>query len=98
MVDGAETNITSFRALDVLPGGSDIIAGTHRCDIWEIANDKAEPLIQGHSADVYGLSWHPLKPYRFVTASEGSNVYLYHAKRRVLLVRRFCAYCKVSEN
>lgn len=44
-------------------------------------------LLQGHSADVYGVAWHPLKPYRFVTACECNNVYLYHAKRRVLLVR-----------
>lgn len=45
-MDPAESDPTAFRALDVKPGGSEIVVGTHRCDIWEIVGDAAEPLIQ----------------------------------------------------
>ena len=73
--------------MDVKPGCSDIVLGTSHCDIWEITNDRPEPLILGHTADVYGVAWHPKKPYRFVTACEGHNIHLFNAKRRMLMAK-----------
>lgn len=45
-----------------------------------------EPLTQGHTADVYGLAFHPKKPHKFATACDSMNVFLWNAKRRQLVV------------
>lgn len=128
--DPAESTPASFRALDVRPGGVELLVGTHRCDLWEInpstaskahAHDAAsvpadkatssvttapkgytkiggggilpDPLIQGHTGDVYGVAFHPKKPHKFATACESNNVYLWHARRRQLLVSQQC-WCR----
>jgi WD40 repeat protein len=41
---------------------------------------------QGHTNDVYACAWHPKKPYKFVTACDSSNVFLWNARRRQLIV------------
>ncbi|GFR41097.1 hypothetical protein Agub_g1741 [Astrephomene gubernaculifera] len=76
-----------FRSLDALEGGYDMVAGTQRCEIWELSRDVPEPLTQGHSADVYGLAWHPRKPHKFATACDSMNVFLWNARRRQLLAK-----------
>lgn len=64
-LDPAEKSPSSVRALDVAHGGGTMVLGTSRCDIWEVSGaGQAQPLVQGHSADVYGLAFHPTKPYR----------------------------------
>lgn len=194
-MDPAETSAASFRALDVRPGGAELLVGTHRCDLWElnplgtpltatsgaagatlggaagqgmlgapqgtmsgaaaaaaapgapgatvvrggrvgltpiaasaadaVRNQAAagaaaggaltgttplggvpmptgtatatgaggaggaplpEPLVHGHTADVYCCAWNPVKPHQFASTCESANVYLWHAKRRLLLV------------
>ena len=59
----------------------------HRCEIWEVNRDSPEPITQGHSAKVYGVAFHPKKPYKFATACDSKNVFMWSAKRRQLLVR-----------
>ncbi|GLC44364.1 hypothetical protein PLESTF_000049800 [Pleodorina starrii] len=76
-----------FRSLDALENGYDMVTGTHRCEIWELSRDVPEPLTQGHSADVYGLAFHPKKPHKFATACDSANVFLWNAKRRQLLAK-----------
>ena len=73
------------RGLDCKPGDSRFIVGTARCDIWEV-DDSPSVLVYGHSADVYGLAWHP-DPSKMVyaTASEAGRVYVWDAKRRKIL-------------
>jgi WD40 repeat protein len=47
----------------------------------------AEVLIQGHTDDVYAIDFHPKKPYKFATACDSSNVFLWNAKRRQLMAK-----------
>lgn len=131
---------TSFRAIDVRPGGMELLAATHNSDLWQInpttaataltantavvtssnaaevkptpssasashgslaegpdaaavlaAKDVSrgslpEALIQGHTGDVYGIAYHPKKPHVFVTACESNHIFLWHAKRKQLIV------------
>ncbi|KXZ56858.1 hypothetical protein GPECTOR_1g774 [Gonium pectorale] len=76
-----------FRSLDALEGGYDMVAGTHRSEIWELSKDVPEPLTQGHTADVYGLAFHPKKPHKYATACDSMCVFLWNAKRRQLLAK-----------
>ena len=46
-----------------------------------------EVLVQGHTDDVYGMAFHPKKPHKFATVCDSSNVFLWNAKRRQLMVR-----------
>jgi WD40 repeat protein len=39
------------------------------------------------AGDVYGVAWHPKKPYKFAVASESGEVYLWNARRRQLIAR-----------
>jgi hypothetical protein len=48
-----------------------------------------ECLVRGHTGDVYGAAFHPKKPHKFVTACESNNVFLWHARRRQLIVSCF---------
>ena len=80
----------SIRALDMLPGGDGFVIGTNRCDVWEVSkgDDSAwamEVLIYGHTADLYGLCWHPALPTVFATAAESSRVFIWDAEDRVVL-------------
>jgi WD40 repeat protein len=99
----------------VRPGGSELLLGTHCCDLWELnpaaatagigvtaattaastgragsgaaaANVLPEPLIQGHTGDVWGVAYHPLKPHRFATACESDSIFVWHGRRRQLMV------------
>lgn len=109
----AQSGPASFRALDVRRGGSELLLGTHCCDLWELnpaaatgginasaaaastarpgsaaaaASVLPEPLIQGHTGDVWGVAYHPLKPHRFVTACESNSIFVWHGRRRQLMV------------
>ncbi|KAK3262979.1 hypothetical protein CYMTET_28194, partial [Cymbomonas tetramitiformis] len=74
----------ALRALDCLPGSNVFIAGTNRCDIWEV-DETPEVMIYGHSADLYGLAVNPVRPERFATACESDRVFLFDAVRRHML-------------
>ena len=63
-------------------------ANPRRCEIWDFSRDTPEPLTQGHSADVYGLAFHPKKPHKFATACDSANVFLWNARRRQLMASR----------
>lgn len=137
---------TSFRALDVWPGRTDLLMGTASSDLWQInptveaASETAaaavsshavvslptsgqsavdshavgaypdaasseglpasatviggrggslpEVMIQGHTGDVWGIVYHPKKPHILVTACESNHIFVWHAKRKQLMVRR----------
>jgi microtubule-associated protein-like 6 len=49
-----------IRSLDLFKDSNVFIAGTHRCDIWEV-DDTPEVLIYGHQADVWGLATNPVR-------------------------------------
>ncbi|KAG2450199.1 hypothetical protein HYH02_000301 [Chlamydomonas schloesseri] len=76
-----------FRSLDALENGYDMVAGTQRCEIWELSRDTPEPLTQGHTSDVLGLAFHPKKPHKFATACDSMNVFMWNAKRRQLVAK-----------
>ena len=48
----------AIRALDCLPGSETFVAGSSRCEVWEVDKDP-EPLIVGHEGTVYALAMHP---------------------------------------
>ena len=80
----------SIRSLDLLPDGNGFVIGTNRCDVWEVVkgDDNAwamEVLIYGHTADLYGLCWHPAIPTVFATAAESNRVFIWDAEDRVVL-------------
>eukprot|EP00873_Tetraselmis_striata_P042208 jgi/Tetstr1/462472/TSEL_007468.t1 len=68
-------------SLDCVPGSDVFMVGTKGCDIFEVDNDP-EMLIEGHSADVYGLSMSPSHPHIFATAAESSKVGIWDISRR----------------
>lgn len=78
-----------FRGLDCRPGSKCFVAGTNKCDIWEIDDDQpttaVKTLIYGHTADLYGIAWHPLRPNVFATACESERVFVWDAEARELL-------------
>mmetsp|Transcript_32689 Transcript_32689/g.92738 ORF Transcript_32689/g.92738 Transcript_32689/m.92738 type:complete len:986 (+) Transcript_32689:227-3184(+) len=67
-------------ALDCLPGTNVFIVGTKGCDIYEVDEDP-EMLIEGHSADVYGLAMSPHHPHIFATASDCTKVAIWDSSR-----------------
>ena len=50
------------------------------------SNDRPTPG-RPPQADVFGVAWHPSRPHQFVTASDGPNLYVWHARRHGLMVR-----------
>lgn len=38
------------------------LAGTSKCEIWEVGDESAEVLIHGHTDDIYTAEWHPKLP------------------------------------
>ncbi|KAK3276728.1 hypothetical protein CYMTET_15223 [Cymbomonas tetramitiformis] len=73
-----------LRALDSLPGSDVFVAGSNKCDVWEV-DETPEPLIFGHSADLYQVAWHPRFPEIFATACESTRVCLFDAAKRALI-------------
>ncbi len=42
-----ETTPCAFRSLDAKPGSYDLVAGSGRCEVWEVARgDVPEPILQ----------------------------------------------------
>uniref|UniRef100_A0A7S3VHN2 PLAT domain-containing protein n=1 Tax=Dunaliella tertiolecta TaxID=3047 RepID=A0A7S3VHN2_DUNTE len=83
----SESSVCSFRSLDAQNDGYTLVVGTNRCEIWALSNDIPESLVQGHTNDVYACAWHPKKPYKFATACDSSNVFLWNARRRQLIAK-----------
>ena len=75
-----------IRALDCMPGSDVFIAGTHRCDLWEV-DDTPEVLVFGHSDEVYCAAFHPLVSSKVVTASFSSFIFVWNLKKRVLVTK-----------
>ena len=86
LVKAANPNDTppQFRGLDCKPGSGKFIAGTNRCDIWEVDADP-EILIFGHAADLYGVCCHPKVPHVFMTACESDKIAIWDIKSRKML-------------
>jgi len=75
----------AVRGLDCRPGDTQFIAGTSKCDVWEV-DDKPSALIHGHAADLYYVAWHPLKPNVFASACESSKLSVWDASARELVL------------
>lgn len=69
-----------FRSLDCMPQSEVFVAGTYRCDIFEVDGEEdPEPVMFGHSMAVYALAWCPTNSNIFVTASDNGRVHVYDA-------------------
>ena len=74
-----------IRGLDCHRHSSDVMVGTHRCDIWEIDDiNGAHPMLYGHSGEVRGLAVHPTEPHIFATGSEAGRLFIWNLKLRML--------------
>ena len=74
-----------IRALDCHKHSSDVMLGTHRCDIWEIDDvNGAHPMAYGHSGDVRALAVHPTEKHIFATGSEAGRLHIWNAKLKML--------------
>ena len=79
----------AVRALDSAPDSDAFIAGTNRCDIWEV-DESPTAIIDGHQGEVRALAAHPKVSSLFVTASMAGRVYVWDSKLRALVdVKRF---------
>ena len=74
-----------IRAIDSLPGSDRFAVGTNRCDVWEVAPDAQEVLVNGHTADLHGVAWHPVKPNVFASTCESSRIFVWDARDRAML-------------
>ena len=84
--------VPALRSLDCMPGSDVFVAGTSSCDIWEVDQDP-EVLIYGHSADLYGVAFHPDRSlaHVFATACDSSRVFIWDARNRRRLAAVECA-------
>ena len=48
----SETDVCSFRSLDAQNDGYTLVVGTNRCEIWAVANDIPESLVQVGEVDL----------------------------------------------
>ena len=79
----------AVRALDSAPDSDAFIAGTNRCDIWEV-DETPSAIIDGHQGEVRALAAHPKVSSLFATASMAGRVYVWDGKLRALVdVKRF---------
>lgn len=68
----------AIRALDCMPGSDVFVAGTDKCDVWEVS-ERPVVVMKGHSADLYAICWHPTKPDVFISAAESGRVFVWDA-------------------
>ena len=73
-----------FRGLDTLPGSEQFIAGTNKCDIWEV-DQSPRVLVYGHMADLYSVSAHPNDSDKYASCCISSRVFVWSAKQRTML-------------
>lgn len=74
----------AIRALDCMPGSDVFVAGTDKCDVWEVS-ERPEVIMKGHSAHLYAICWHPAKRDVFVSAAESGRVFVWDAGETRLL-------------
>eukprot|EP00736_Rhodelphis_marinus_P002340 Rmarinus@m.17215 len=73
-----------LRGLDCIPISNVFVAGTNKCSIWEV-DETPEPLIQGHTADLYGVDFHPLDEDVFATACESEMLCIWSSADKKML-------------
>ena len=79
----------AVRALDCSPMSNVFIAGTNRCDVWEV-DETPSVVVDGHQGDVRALATHPKVSSLFVTASVTGRLYVWDNKMRSLVdVKKF---------
>ena len=72
-----EDDVPAYTAIDTDPQHPDkFIAGSKQNDVWEIDKDP-RVLVEGQSADVYGLAPHPTMDDIYASGCEDGSVYLW---------------------
>lgn len=74
-------------AIDVDPNNPEnVIAGSKENDIWVVGGvDEPRVLVEGQSADVFGLAPYPLKPECYASGCEDGAVYIWNSTARQCL-------------
>jgi len=88
------------RAIDIVPGTDRVVAGTSRCELWDVdlhpERETASVLTRGHKASLRAACWHPSDPDRLYTACASGAVHAWDAARTVMTRRcalAFAATC-----
>lgn len=88
------------RAIDIVPGTDRVVAGTSRCELWDVdlhpERETASVLTRGHKASLRAACWHPSDPDRLYTACASGAVHAWDAARTAMTRRcalAFAATC-----
>ena len=88
------------RAIDVVPGTDRVVAGTSRCELWDVdlhpERETASVLTRGHKASLRAACWHPSDPDRFYTACASGAVHAWDAARTAMTRRCALAFAATS--
>ena len=88
------------RAIDVVPGTDRVVAGTSRCELWDVdlhpERETASVLTRGHKASLLAACWHPSDPDRFYTACASGAVHAWDAARTAMTRRCALAFAATS--
>jgi microtubule-associated protein-like 6 len=84
------------RAIDVVPGTDRVVAGTSRCELWDVdlhpERETARVMTRGHAASLRAACWHPSDPNRFYTACSMGAVHAWDAEKTAMTKRCSLAF------
>ena len=84
------------RAIDVVPGTDRVVAGTSRCELWDVdlhhERETARVMTRGHAASLRAACWHPSDPNRFYTACARGAVHAWDAEKTAMTKRCSLAF------
>ena len=72
-----------FRGLDCMPGSHVFVAGTNRCDIWEV-DETPRVLVYGHMAEVYSLAIHPTDPDKYASCCLSTRIFVWSVAQKTM--------------
>ncbi|KAL6747740.1 WD40-repeat-containing domain protein [Haematococcus lacustris] len=70
-----------LRALDQVPGGDTLVAGTAGCEVWEVG-PSPRVLLAGQQAPLWALAMNPAWPHVYATAGDSDTVVVWSAATR----------------
>ena len=88
------------RAIDIVPGTDRVVAGTSRCELWDVdlhpERETARVMTRGHAASLRAACWHPSDPNRFYTACTSGAVHAWDAEKTAMTKRCSLAFAATS--
>ncbi|KAK3262092.1 hypothetical protein CYMTET_29037 [Cymbomonas tetramitiformis] len=76
--------LPAIRALDCFPGSNTFIAGTSKCDLWEV-DKSARIVLNGHIAQAYTVAFNSARPDLYAVGLNSPRVLLFDKRRRKMV-------------